>query len=130
MEHGVQVYDKKHACVYCGVAAPKPAHNLVTHKIQEETKHVLSLDKKADKVERSEILRKLRLKGDFYQVKVLKTGGNLFVIRRPKEGVNADPNSFLPCRHCYGFVHKGQLSRHSNRCKSAPGNFTTITIIS
>ena len=62
-------------------------------------------------------MKKKRLKGDFYHnIKALKTGDELFVIRRPLSGANISPEEFVPCKFCYGFLVKNQLRRHIKNC--------------
>ena len=92
---------------------------MYAHKDEEKVKVIISLDKNKDKVQRRTLLKALRLKGDFYHnIKTLKTGGELIVIRRPASGVKVSHAEFLPCKFCYGFIHSVQLRRHAKQCSS------------
>ena len=60
-------------------------------------------------------LNRLRYLGDFYyNKKVLSTGGNLIVARRPKECLVIDAKWYTPCPYCLGWFKKSgtALSRH------------------
>ncbi|XP_057310698.1 uncharacterized protein LOC130648660 [Hydractinia symbiolongicarpus] len=112
---GERLYDSRHACLYCGLMQPKLSRHLLTHIVEEEVKKVKDLALKSK--ERKHLLKALRLKGDFYHnIKVLKTGGEMIVARRPPKGVKSQPSEYLPCKYCYAFLHQAQLSRHCRNC--------------
>ena len=62
-------------------------------------------------------INRIRLKGNFYHnLKVLKCGGSLKVMRRPGPEESVDHKNFTPCVHCLGFVLKNDLWRHTAIC--------------
>ena len=65
--------------------------------------------------ERKKKLTLLRNKGNFfYNVKILKEGGELLVCRRPSSYVS--PDNVYPCKFCLGFFVKSDMWRHAKRC--------------
>ena len=109
---GQRIYDSRHTCLFCGLMQPKIGGHIGTHVVEQEIKNLKMLIPK-------------RLKGDFYHnVKVLKTGGEKVVARRPPHGTKAIAKDYLPCKHCYAFVHQTQLTRHCKRCDYRPSEAT------
>ena len=119
-EHGGRVYDKAHTCVFCNKDCLKIArHILSVHKHEAEVVKILAIDEKIKdgKARRHKELERLRLKGDYYHnLKVLKCGGELKLLRRPMSADVADYRQFKPCVHCLGFVQNHELWRHVGQC--------------
>ena len=113
--NGKRIYDKCHWCLYCGKAFPKIGRHLqVAHKHEDEIVELGKMERK----ERMLKLDVLRYRGDFHQnMKVLKTGGELVVWRRPSTGDIVNYRDFLPCTHCLVFVTKLEMWRHLQTCK-------------
>ena len=107
-DYGSRLYDKSYACYFCGKEIAKIPRHLKTHHKDEP--EVLRIDAITDKKARNKELDRIRLKGDFYHnLKVLKCGGVLKVIRRPNQFENISYRQFVPCKHCLGFVQKHEL---------------------
>ena len=71
---GKRIYDRSHACCYCGGF--------------EEINQLNAMDVKTHLKERSFMLDRLRFQGDFYHnSKIFHTGGELIVFRRPRAGI-------------------------------------------
>ena len=119
-QHGSRIYDKGHVCYYCNAQCLKIARHLLTvHKSETEVMKILAIDMETDegRKRRGKELDRLRYKGDFYHnLKVLKTGGELKVFRRPCSGENVDASAFTPCTHCLAFIRKHELWRHVKQC--------------
>ena len=103
------------AITFCGQETPKiPRHIRTHHKDEPE---VLRIEAKADQKLKNRELDRIRLKGNFYHnLKVLKCGGVLTVIRSPNPSEKISYCQFVPCTHCLGFVQKKELWRHTARC--------------
>ena len=75
MERGQRIYDKTHACLFCGVSTSKIArHCQSMHKNEMETINIAAIDTKTDEGKKSKQLEldMLRFKGDFaHNIKVL-----------------------------------------------------------
>ena len=120
-DHGGRIYNKAHSCLYCESEVLKIARHLEhVHCSEPEVRKILAMDKKdisAQQRPKSEFER-LRLKGNFYHnIRVLKCGGELKVLRRPAEGELISYKQFVPCVHCLGFVQKTELWRHVAHCQ-------------
>ena len=119
-EHGQRVYDKTHACLFCGINTPKIArHCQSVHKDESEMVKIAAIDTRTKEgKERKKLeLDILRFKGDFaHNIKVLKVGGELKVWRRPGEKEVVDHQMFTPCTFCLAFVQKHELWRHAASC--------------
>ena len=90
-------------------------HLEAKHGNESLLQNLSQLDK--NKKERDIILDRVRLLGDFYyNVKVLKNGGELIVCRRPSPGEKLSASKFGPCKYCLGFFHKEELWRHARNC--------------
>lgn len=112
---GRRVYDKRHACLFCGTLVSKLArHVKSSHKGEEVVGKCLALNNQKDI---KDMWSTIRRKGDFlHNSKVLKTGGEIILVRRPAPGVNVNPNKCVPCTYCLGFFLEDQLSRHCAIC--------------
>ena len=120
---GQRIYDSRHACLFCGLMQPKIGRHIRTYVVEQEIKNLKMLIPKSKECKKK--LKQLRLKGDFYHnVKVLKTGGEMVVARRPPHGTKAIAKDYLPCKHCYAFIHQTQLTRHCKRCDYRPSEAT------
>ena len=87
------------------------------HQKEEDIIKIASLTKKERKVS----LELLRSRGDFYHnIKVLQTGGELKVFRRPLESERVSASSYTPCTSCLGFFLKSELWRHNQNCVANP----------
>lgn len=119
-QHGNRIYDKGHVCYYCNTQCLKISRHLLTvHKSETEVMKVLAIDTSTNdnRKRRAKELDRLRYRGDFYHnLKVLKTGGELKVFRRPGPGENVDASMFTPCTHCLAFIRKHDLWRHVKQC--------------
>ena len=127
---GGRLYDRTHACFYCGALSTKIARHLLSkHKEEDIVKAVIKLNVRSQVKERSFLLDKLRFKGDFYHnVKIVKTGGEFIVFRRPT-GLNLSYKDFKPCGHCLAFFHQQELWRHTRKCPYKNGNDESSTSI-
>ena len=62
-------------------------------------------------------IEKLRLKGNFYyNLNVLKKGGELKVERRQVDSEKISVDMYGPCIHCFSFLLMKDLWRHTKRC--------------
>ena len=117
---GKRIYDKNQYCPVCCKADQKMARHLTTaHKNDERIKSLLSLNVKipAEKKERQNQLDELRFLGNFHHnMKVLRTGGELVVFRRPGADDCVDSSSYRPCPYCLAFVTKHEMWRHVKSC--------------
>ena len=84
-----------------------------SHASEKEVDELKSLKGK----QRTSSLDLIRTKGDFYQnMKVLKYGGTLVVVRRPSVDDVVSHKDYVPCVHCLGFVKKSEMWRHLKSC--------------
>lgn len=116
-----RIYDRRHACFYCGELCTKIARHLTTkHKSEEEVVKALSFRKNSS--ERKKQLAKLRLRGDYHHnMTTLETGeGELIVVRRPGQDMKCSVNNFLACEYCLGFIKHDELWKHQNACEFKP----------
>lgn len=108
--NGGRINDRQHHCVFCGKSDTKIGRHLQSHHASE--KDVLEL-KDMDHKTKGVKLDLLRLKGDFYEnMKILKCGGELIVVRRPQSVEIVSYRDYVPCIHCLGFVMKPEMWRH------------------
>ena len=117
--HEKRKFDKEHICYYCGSCVIKMGRHLVTqHDDIEEVQTILKMEKCSH--ERKNALLILTLKGDFlHNCHVLKEQkGILLVLRRPG-AINpcaSDPNLYIPCIYCLGFIQRTQAYKHVKSC--------------
>ena len=116
---GDRIYDREHACYFCGKLDKKVSRHLMEkHKEEKEVSKVLLLDKVKNRGERKLLLDALRYKGDFFHnAKVLKTSGSLIVGRRPPNGVTVSFKDYVPCKYCLMYVIRHEIARHCSRCR-------------
>ena len=79
----------------------------------------LKEDKKSEesKAEKNKKFLELRGKGDFHHnIKVLKTGGELVVWRRPGEHDIVSVKDYVPCKFCLSFLMKVDMWKHVQSC--------------
>ena len=111
---GGRIYDRIHFCLFCGKADAKISRHLQTKHSTE--KEVLALKELSAK-EKSNKLDLLRQEGDFYHnMKILKSGGELIVVRRPGPTEFVNYKDYVPCIHCLGFLKKDEMWRHLKTC--------------
>ena len=125
-EHKTRVYDKKQACYYCGKLCSKIArHYEQKHQSEREVVFALSFSKGSPS--RKKHLEKLRLLGNYHHNStVLEIGkGELIVSRRPSSCKGCNPNDFLPCTYCLGFIRRQELWKHVKSCKFKAENIET-----
>ena len=131
--NGRRVYDKQHACLFCGKLDAKIARHLFQdHENKEEIVSINKLDvkKKDEKLIRAAMLDDLRHRGDFYHnVKVLRTGGVLILWRRPAPDDVVCPNDYKPCPYCLVFVTKKEMWRHVKTCKKNNKSDEALTVL-
>ena len=91
-------------------------HLFSCHKHEQEVMEIAEIEKKTSEgTKRFDIkINRIRLKGYFYHnLKALKCGGLLKVMRRPGPEEAVDHKNFTPCVHCLGFILKNDLCRHT-----------------
>ena len=68
--------------------------------------------------ERRAAIQLLTLKGDFLHncAVMLEQRGVLFVLRRPDANNPTEPEDYIPCIYCLGFVQIKQAYRHAKNC--------------
>ena len=117
-ENKTRIYDKRQACYYCGKLFSKIArHYEQKHESEREVMIALSFNKGSPN--RKKHLEKLRLLGNYHHnLTVLEVGkGELMVSRRPSTTKRCNPNDFLACEHCLGFIRRQELWKHVKSCK-------------
>ena len=121
-----RTYDKRQACYYCKKLYSKIArHYEQRHKREREVRIALSFHKGSPN--RKKQLEKLRLLGNYHHnLRVLQSKkGELIVSRRPSTSNRCNPNDFLPCSYCLGFIRRQELWKHVKSCKFKPENIET-----
>ena len=107
------------ACYFCSNEYLKIARHLLNvHKDEPEIIRILALNPTVceENEKRTMELARLRLKGNFYHnLKVLRTGGALKVLRRPSDDQLISPQQLVPCKLCLGFVQRHELWRHEEK---------------
>ena len=119
-------YDKRQACYYCQKLYSKIArHYVQQHDREREVRIALSFPKGSPN--RKKHLEKLRLLGNYHHnLRVLQSKqGELIVSRRPSTSNKCNPNDFLPCSHCLGFIRRQELWKHVKSCKFKPEDMET-----
>jgi len=62
-------------------------------------------------------LDRLRCRGDFYHnIKILKTGGEVIVWRRPNIDDVVNVEDYIPCKFCLAFITKSEMWRDVKTC--------------
>ena len=108
-------FDKYNICLYCGKRVLKMGRHLCEkHSDKEEVKPILKM--KSGSAERKEAIALLTYKGNFlHNCHILKEGkGVLLVLRRVGDDVN--PQNFIPCIYCLGYIQTRQVWRHVESC--------------
>ena len=121
-----RTYDKRQACYYCEKVYSKIArHYVQQHKRERDVRIALSFHKGSPN--RKKQLEKLRLLGNYHHnLRVLQSKqGELIVSRRPSTSNRCNPNDFLPCSHCLGFIRRQELWKHVKSCKFKPEDIET-----
>ena len=121
-----RTYDKRQACYYCKKLYSKIArHYKQQHEREREVRIALSFNKGSSN--RKKQLEKLRLLGNYHHnLRVLQSKkGELIVSRRPSTSNRCNPNDFLPCSYCLGFIRRQELWKHVKSCKFKPENIET-----
>ena len=116
-----RIYDKRQACYYCAELKSKIArHYEGKHGNEREVAIALSYEKGSP--QRLKHLEKLRLSGNYHHnLNVLETGsGQLIVVRRPSNTEKCNPDDYLPCTFCLGFIRRQDLWKHANNCQFKP----------
>ncbi len=117
----VRSYEKRQACLYCGLLVAKAARHLkAIHLEEEDVKVAVNREKHARAGNKRTLdFEKLRLKGNFYHnMTVINTGeGNLIVLHNPPHGQESKASDYLPCPLCLGFFVK---SAYGNTNRNAP----------
>ncbi|XP_066933576.1 uncharacterized protein [Clytia hemisphaerica] len=124
---GARVYDKLHACYYCGKSDELNfwRHMTTRHKDEELVKEIMCLPA-SDKAKQIDLLR---FKGDNnHNVKVLKVGGELIVLRRLQESDIVSIKDYIPCQFCLAFITKQEMWRHHKTCKFTNGRTGSVRI--
>ena len=124
--------DKVHICYYCGSCVIKISRHLTSqHHDKEEVKTILKMELHSP--ERKNDLTILTLKGDFlHNCHVIKEQkGILLVLRRPDANnpCGSDPELYIPCIYCLGFIQKHQAHKHVKNCcqlQMYPDNSTEV----
>ena len=114
---GRRVYDKTNTCLYCTQELKKIGRHLLSvHKDEPEVSEILAYNCGQTK-DRKTKLEILLLKGNnYHNIKVLKIGGVLNVIRRPNISSDESYLGYSPCLHCFAFVMKHEIWRQNKRC--------------
>ena len=121
-----RTYDKRQACYYCEKLYSKIArHYVQQHEREREVRIALSFHKGSPN--RKKQLEKLRLLGNYHHnLRVLQSKqGELIVSRRPSTSKRCNPNDFLPCSHCLGFIRRQELWKHVKSGKFKPEDIET-----
>ena len=121
----IRLYNKKHACFYCGVLCSKIAqHYCSKHKNKQDVKAAEDFQTGSRKCH----LEQLRLRGNYHHnMTVLETGeGDLIVVRHPSPVESCTADDFLPCQHCFGFIKRYDLWKHVASCQFKPDDKPTI----
>ena len=86
------------------------------HKDVPEIERIEKMDLNSQ--ERKNAITLLTLKGDFlYNCAVmLEQRGVLFVLRRPDANNPTEPEDYIPCIYCLGFVQNTQVYKHAKKC--------------
>ena len=106
-----KLYKKLHFCYFCGVSQEQVIRHIEKrHSTTDEVRKLL--DPTTSKIERDQITRLLKNKGNFKKnIAVLRAKeGSIIVVRSPAE--EQDASKFYPCSACYGFFSKFELYRH------------------
>ena len=115
-----RIYDATHVCYFCNAVCSKIArHYLNVHRNEREVLQITAINCKTEdgRKRRKLELDRLRFRGDFYHnMKVLATGGELKVWRRPSPDEVVSHDQFKPCMYCFAFVQKHELWRHTASC--------------
>ena len=115
-----RIYNKVHYCYFCSKDDQKIGRHLTTdHKTEAEIIDILALGltSKEGKKKRRQLLDDIRRRGDFqHNMKVLRTGGELVVWRRPAECDVVRVEDYKPCPYCTVFVTVKELWRHARTC--------------
>ena len=112
---GYRIYDKHHYCLYCGKSFQKIARHIRTcHKDEEAVKEAVACTDKKDNKRKWDYLR---FKGDYHHnIKIMRTGGELVVWRRPNQNAVVQISEYIPCEFCLAFITKSEIWRHSKSC--------------
>ena len=72
-------------------------------------------------------LEKSRHLGNFHHnlIVLQSKKGELIVKRRPSTSNICNPNDFLPCSHCLGFIRCQEIKKHVKLCMFKPENMET-----
>ena len=108
--NGERIYDKIHYCYYCGKSFTKIGRHLQeNHKSEFEIKSLVGLEKKKKDVQ----LDLPRFRSEFYyDMKVLKSGGEMVVLRRPRASDLVSYHDYIPFVYCLAFLTKQEMWRH------------------
>ena len=110
-------YNKKHICYICGACLiDMRRHFIDKHKDVPEIERIEKMELNSQ--ERRNAIVLLTLKGDFLHncAVMLEQRGVLFVLRRPDANNPTEPEDYIPCIYCLGFVQNTQVYRHAKNC--------------
>lgn len=113
---GRRVYDKRHYCLFCCNSYLKVSRHILDYHADEDmVKCLFEIDK--DDEGRRKKLDYMRFKGDYlYNLKTLRTGGELVVWRRPAPTDLVNVADYIPCQFCLVFITKSEMWRHHKTC--------------
>ena len=114
--HGRRVWDKSMSCCFCkSVLKNKISEHLTkVHALEHDVARILV--KPARSMERKWGWERLKNLGNFNNnVAALSTGAGEVIVKRRSHNRD-NPDDFLPCEYCYGFVSSKLLWKHARSC--------------
>ena len=116
------VFDKKDFCFFCQrsfLSTSLIRHMTGLHSDEEEVKKIQELEKNS--VEKKRCLQLLRNLGNHkHNENVLKHGGSLVVVQRPRRTVEITKNirKYAACENCWGYYSSEEIRRHTCPARS------------
>ena len=100
-----------------------PRHLYSAHSDEDEIAHILAT---RDKNKKEILLTKLLNRGNHkHNCLVWQDGiGSMQVVYRQQTPLSSQ--SSIPCQYCFGYYVRGELWRHTKRCKARPFSYTPL----
>ncbi|XP_066928482.1 uncharacterized protein [Clytia hemisphaerica] len=116
-KEGKRIYDKVQYCLYCQGEVGNIGRHLRSCKKADKSVIKPLLDPDTSKTEKDKLYLELRGRGNFYHnIKVLKTGGDLVVWRRPSVDEIVNVKDYIPCKYCLSFLLQSDMWKHVKSC--------------
>ena len=120
---GIAASTKKDICIFCKKEIRTAAFARHLQQMHFAEKEVAEMANLSDTITKKRAIQIIRNKGNYVNnLMVLKDGGHLVLVQRPKKTIHLssckDLSAYVSCNKCLGFYSRNDVYRH--RCPADP----------